>query len=478
MEVKEEDPSSSPMESSDAIPDVEQTASTVNTTLQQPLLPLISPLVPPPVVPSVVPNPAVQKLPMTFSTTDMAVRAYLRQLRLPITLFGESEMERRDRLQMVLVTHLDAEGKLEKLMRANEEEEEKLAAEESKDESTERQSKRRRLIDEEGAAEESKKVLLHKLSPLSDAPLEALANVAGRLGLKEVFNFRGACKSFWHASDRFIGKRSDCWFLIYNENPCTFLTANGKLYQQHLPELEEPICLASSQGWLLMFKEGSGSMFFFAPLSRTRIDIKRFPYPSLINGEAIAVFSSYPTSQHWKVAVFQEIGGNEGELYILECGSSEWSRVRFEVPIAFFMRRLGFLDKPCGGFFSEEVLYFFNEINVMSYCFERKVIRFYTYTDDPSSREITTPDHAVEYLPCHRTFGEVNKVKQALGQRSNSVTMTTCGTHVMTQDGDDIPKVIFNEKIRIGNHQPFVREGASREEEVGGIKGVWFTPET
>lgn len=60
---------------------------------------------------------------LAVPTNDMAVRARLRRLGEPITLFGEREMERRDRLRM-LMAKLDSEGQLEKLMKAHEEEEE------------------------------------------------------------------------------------------------------------------------------------------------------------------------------------------------------------------------------------------------------------------------------------------------------------------------------------------------------------------
>ncbi|GFP91207.1 homeobox-leucine zipper protein roc3 [Phtheirospermum japonicum] len=58
----------------------------------------------------------------TFSLVDNAVRVCLRWLGEPITLFGEREMERRDRLRM-LMANLDSEGQLEKLMKAHEDEE-------------------------------------------------------------------------------------------------------------------------------------------------------------------------------------------------------------------------------------------------------------------------------------------------------------------------------------------------------------------
>ena len=59
---------------------------------------------------------------MAVPTNDSAVRARLRRLNEPVTLFGEREMERRDRLR-TLMTKLDSEGHLEKLMKVQEEEE-------------------------------------------------------------------------------------------------------------------------------------------------------------------------------------------------------------------------------------------------------------------------------------------------------------------------------------------------------------------
>lgn len=71
---------------------------------------------------------------LAVPTNDMAVRARLRRLGEPITLFGEREMERRDRLRMLLAK-LDAEGQLERLMKAYEDEE--ASASGTKDEAEE-----------------------------------------------------------------------------------------------------------------------------------------------------------------------------------------------------------------------------------------------------------------------------------------------------------------------------------------------------
>eukprot|EP01018_Ginkgo_biloba_P005469 Gb_29006 [translate_table: standard] len=71
---------------------------------------------------------------LAVPTNDSAVRARLRRLNEPVTLFGEREMERRDRLRAHMAK-LDAEGQLEKLMKVQEEEEAvaSLASEEVQD---------------------------------------------------------------------------------------------------------------------------------------------------------------------------------------------------------------------------------------------------------------------------------------------------------------------------------------------------------
>lgn len=52
---------------------------------------------------------------LAIPTKDSAVRQRLRSLQHPITLFGEREMERRDRLRSI-IAKLDADGELETLM--------------------------------------------------------------------------------------------------------------------------------------------------------------------------------------------------------------------------------------------------------------------------------------------------------------------------------------------------------------------------
>ncbi|KAK9053935.1 hypothetical protein SSX86_025010 [Deinandra increscens subsp. villosa] len=59
---------------------------------------------------------------LAVPTNDKAVRSRLRRLEEPVTLFGEREMERRDRLRMIMAK-LDAGGEFERLRKVVEEEE-------------------------------------------------------------------------------------------------------------------------------------------------------------------------------------------------------------------------------------------------------------------------------------------------------------------------------------------------------------------
>ncbi|KAJ3678427.1 hypothetical protein LUZ60_002230 [Juncus effusus] len=72
---------------------------------------------------------------MAVPTNDASVRSRLRRLGEPITLFGEREMERRDRLRSIMV-RLEADGKLDVLLSAHEAEEAETEAQQPKETET------------------------------------------------------------------------------------------------------------------------------------------------------------------------------------------------------------------------------------------------------------------------------------------------------------------------------------------------------
>ncbi|KAK8614591.1 hypothetical protein V6N13_068391 [Hibiscus sabdariffa] len=140
----------------------------------------------------------------------------------------------------------------------------------------------------------------------TDLPL--LPSIASRLGLIELLRFRAVCRD-WYAASSVASAEIESspdhepWFLFYDDDnsPCTLVTEYfSEKYTIDVPELKGTKCLASCEGWLLLFCDGS--MFFFCPLSRARIDIPgTFPHTDISNH--VAILSAPPTSKDCIVGV-------------------------------------------------------------------------------------------------------------------------------------------------------------------------------
>ncbi|KAJ7972878.1 F-box protein family [Quillaja saponaria] len=159
----------------------------------------------------------------------------------------------------------------------------------------------------------------------SDLPPELLSKIADSLGLIELVSFRGVCKD-WNSASSIASAQVESlsdepWFLMYGENSeCVLLSNLGTKYIMDIPEMDGATCLASYQGWLLVFNKGS--MFFFCPFSRAKIDLPMFPYKEL--SDHFAAFSSPPTSKDCIVTVTSRCSELELELNLLRCGENEW----------------------------------------------------------------------------------------------------------------------------------------------------------
>ncbi|KAL4330621.1 hypothetical protein AHAS_Ahas13G0418400 [Arachis hypogaea] len=113
----------------------------------------------------------------------------------------------------------------------------------------------------------------------SDLPQDLLSLVADELGLIDLLSFRAVCRNWRSASTWSTAvvesMHGHPWLLIYGEySPICILQSRDKgiIYKLRFEELEGAICMASHEGWLLLFKKGF--MFFFCPFSRTRISSK------------------------------------------------------------------------------------------------------------------------------------------------------------------------------------------------------------
>ncbi|KAB2632339.1 hypothetical protein D8674_028586 [Pyrus ussuriensis x Pyrus communis] len=143
-----------------------------------------------------------------------------------------------------------------------------------------------------------------------DLPPELLSIIADRLCLIELVRFHSYCKAWNSASSANsarIGSALDFkpWFLLYgtgdeklDSGQQSKLVADcGTKFNMSLPELDGATCLASHQGWLLLFKEGqcgsNSSMFVF----------------------------------HFTVCVTDHINDDELEVNVLRRGANTWVQV-------------------------------------------------------------------------------------------------------------------------------------------------------
>ena len=286
----------------------------------------------------------------------------------------------------------------------------------------------------------------------SDLPSELLSPIADGLGLIELLRFRGVCKDWKSASATASAEIESLpdhepWFLVYGENSeCLLISNSGKKYSINIPELNGTTCLASNQGWLLMFHEGS--MFFFCPFSHAKIDLPKFPHSKVT--DHVAAFSSPPTSQDCVVAVINKDETNL-ELNMLYRGAKAWISQKCT-------RTRGTLLKIFkGATYLDGTFYFFDSLDMLvTFSVEDQKWNFFVIL--PPSNE-KSPD--IQELKFDRSMSHFIKrnMKEQLGLPDN-VSISTCGTLV---HDDYYNKVVLNENIEAA-------------ESKGHKKGVWMQP--
>ncbi|XVF32686.1 hypothetical protein REPUB_Repub17cG0104100 [Reevesia pubescens] len=288
----------------------------------------------------------------------------------------------------------------------------------------------------------------------TDLPCELLPSIADRLGLVELLSFRGVCKDWNSASSTASAEiealpNHEPWFLLYGENnsQCTLVTESGRKYSITIPELNGATCLASSQGWLLLFREGS--LFFFCPFSRAKIDIPG-QFPHTVISDHVAVFSAPPTSQDCVVCVITNTNENEEELlefYVIHRGATAWTN--YELDVGPY--KTEFAAYHNGGF------YFFDNTGLMvQFSIQDKSISIGKVCYVMSKNE--------KCLPLRfSSVDEKNEMKKKLGL-GEGFPVSICGTIVPCQSAD---RMVPYENTGIANEPADGRHS---------LKGVWFQP--
>ncbi|KAF3431627.1 hypothetical protein FNV43_RR26358 [Rhamnella rubrinervis] len=308
----------------------------------------------------------------------------------------------------------------------------------------------------------------------SKLPRDIIAQVAGKLGLIDFLKFCLVCKDFCSASPtatsrvgyspRFLlngrtplrieswpwflvyGQGSQCRLLSYGDNNCT------KTHTLNLPQLQRAICLASSQGWLLMFREGS--MFFYCPFSDVKVELPDFPIAKL-TGFHTAAFSCPIWSKDCVIAVVHRTHGYCLELSLLKFGYN-WVSCKFK-------HEEKRLDGTRGAAYHGGTFYFLNKFgHGVTYC--PKTNRITTYFHGGNKEFICSPyNHIVSAHVHHPPYKYEERqglgTQVALGYCTSFVTqmgveklikgledasISTCGT---LMHFDDTPILICNEYV-------------------------------
>ncbi|XWS31653.1 hypothetical protein CRYUN_Cryun23aG0094900 [Craigia yunnanensis] len=282
----------------------------------------------------------------------------------------------------------------------------------------------------------------------TDLPSELLPLIADRLGLIELLCFRGVCKDWNSASSTASAEiealpNHEPWFLLYGEynSQCTLVTESGRKYSITIPELDGATCLASSQGWLLLFREGS--MFFFCPFSRAKIDLPG-QFPHMVISGHVAIFSSPPTSQECAVCIISKRNETELELYVIHRGAITWTKHELEASPNKI---------ECAAYHYGFFYFFDNKDWVVCFSIENRSLRL---------AKVHYVESAEKYLPLRFSSNyEINKMKKRLGL-GQGFPLSTCGTTVSCHSADMMV--------------PYENTGNAKEPGRYRLKGVWFQP--
>ncbi|KAK0580413.1 hypothetical protein LWI29_001652 [Acer saccharum] len=291
-------------------------------------------------------------------------------------------------------------------------------------------------------------------SSWADLPPDLIQSVSNRLGLIDLLSFRGVCQN-WNLSSLTPSAEIESlschepWFLLYGgENSrCSLVSENGKKYLINVPELSGgATCIASKEGWILVYREGS--LFFFCPFSRSKIELPQFPY-SVLKDRVAAAFSSSPTCEDCIVSVICQNDEMDIVLYSLSHGAAAWTERKHSNKYFKNVKAAAYANEKLYVFDDSDTLLRFDPEEDVKWVGQNIVASGGTQRSEP--------------LPIIRKVSclEEKSIIKKLGLQ-NDVWITSCGTIVPT---DRFLKLYFNESI-----------SNSQESESCRYKGVWITP--
>ncbi|KAK7332032.1 hypothetical protein VNO80_28778 [Phaseolus coccineus] len=295
----------------------------------------------------------------------------------------------------------------------------------------------------------------------SDLPRDLLSQIAKGLGLIDFLSFRGVCKDWNTASLEVsplevspVDKSALCdpWFLIYGGegSHCSLISHQNKCYTINLPELDGATCLASYEGWLLLF--GNGSLFFFCPFSRAKLELPNCPFTEAC--DHVAAFSAAPTCEDCIVVVLNSSSDSELELFMLCKGEDEWVKSSF--------RGYKFSKITTALYYEKNEFHFLDGENGLV-TFSASKSKAWNKYCMRASTDKCSPSTLLHYIIRKNSFQWTNENREKGFIEAND-SISTCGTIVPHVSGK-CDMIIRSESIE-AQTQPGSRH----------LKGVWIQP--
>ncbi|KAK8469003.1 hypothetical protein PHAVU_006G176940 [Phaseolus vulgaris] len=292
----------------------------------------------------------------------------------------------------------------------------------------------------------------------SDLPRDLLSQIANCLGLIDFLRFGVVCKD-WNTASFKAFKVSpddksvlcDPWFLIYGGegSDCSLLNPQNKCYTINLPELDGATCLASYEGWLLLF--GNGSLFFFCPFSKAKIELPNCPFTEA--RDHVAAFSAVPTSKDCIVVVLNTSSNSELHLSMLCKGEDQWVKSSFSGHKFSKIRTALYYENNDFHFLDGE-----NGLVTFS-ASKSKWNKYYMRVCTDKS----PPSTLLHYIISKKTF-QLRNEKREKGFIKANDSISTCGTIVPHASGKC--DTIFRSESIEAETKPGSRH----------LKGVWIQP--
>lgn len=287
---------------------------------------------------------------------------------------------------------------------------------------------------------------------------DLLSNIANRLELIDFTCFHCVCKDWRYATEPLheaIFSGCDPWFLLYGEEGprCSVLINNDKVYTVQIPELDRSTCLASYDGWLLVFRHDS--LFFFCPFSGAKIQLPNCPLTK--SHDYIAAISSAPTSQDCIVVVLDRPNHFQFELHTLCRGDDIWVKYQFNLNEHLFpLKRCAMFIEGVFIYASNKDVFIFDVANTKQWskCSLRSI---QDQPDDESGLKCRLKDLLSKKAKKEKKH-KSKDLKRKLGYDDN-VAIATCGT---IYDAQNMVWGKFIHSVTGSNSRP--------------LKGVWIVP--